>query len=364
MTSAFERVAQARGIDVPSIRRASLHVVTDEPVAATEAPSHRPVRFAEIVGQAKLLMRLETHLKAAVARGAQPGHILLDGGPGLGKTTIAQAVCGELTGLGVSSRFHEITADVITNPRKLAVELAELQAGDVWFVDEIQALKPAVQVTLLRVMEDGLLFIEASSKTPAIRFEVPSFTLVAATTHPGKLSAPVRDRFKFVGHLEPYSFDDLQMVVLAYAERCDSKLDFEAAEIIARASRYTPRRSVRLTDAVRDYAYEVTGDLDAPIDAETARQGLEYNDTDEFGLDERDRRYLRCLCMEFNGGPIGAPVLAATLGMDMTELTGDIEPYLMTAGLLTRRPNGRCATTASYMVLGLPVPPILNGWLR
>jgi Holliday junction DNA helicase RuvB len=333
----------------------------DEPAAPAEAVSHRPVRFSEIVGQPKLIMRLETHLKVAVARGAQPGHILLDGGPGLGKTTIAQAIVTELNERGMPSRFHEITADAISNARKLALELAKVGAGDVFFVDEIQALKPSAQVALLRVMEDGVMFVEGTAKQPAIRFDVPAFTLVAATTHPGKLSAPVRDRFKFTGHLEPYSFDDLQLVVLSYGERVDIKMEFEAAELIARAARYTPRIATRLVDSVRDYAYEVTGDFDAPIDEETARQGLEYAGIDRYGLDDRDRRYLHKLCVDFLGGPIGKDALMCTLNVDKDELE-IIESYLLTAGLLDRHRTGRCATRATYIALGFdPVPPVLNG---
>lgn len=365
MTSAFERVALARGIEAPTVRRANLRVVPDVNTAApTESNAHRPVRFAEIVGQPKLLMRLETHLRASVARGGQPGHVLLDGGPGLGKTTIGQAVCGELGALGIESRFHEMTADVIRTPRKLAMELAELTDGDVLFIDEIHALKTGVQVALLRVLEDGILFVEGDSKSPSIQFEVPSFTLVGATTHPGKLSNPLRDRFKFVGHLEPYTFEELQLVVLSYAERLGVDMKFEAAEIIARASRYTPRRGVRLLDAIRDYAFEVTGELDSVIDEDTALQGLEYSDIDQYGLEERDRRYLRCLVHDFMGGPVGEGLLAATLNMDVSEVRNDVEPYLMIAGLLARRTNGRCATKDTYTVLGLAVPPMLNGALR
>lgn len=361
-SSAFERVAERRGVEAPKAR--VLHVVPDAAVAVAERPVHRPVRFGEVVGQGRLLMRLETHLRAAVARGCQPGHVLLDGGPGLGKTTIAQAVAAELCELGVESVFHELTGDAISNARKLAIELATLNAGDVLFIDEVQGLRQSVQTALLRVLEDGVMFVEASAKAAAIRFVVPAFTLVAATTHPGKLSAPVRDRFKLTGHLESYDVDDLAVVALQYAERSDVHLDVDAALVLAGASRGTPRRVVRLADAARDYSFEVTGKLDAPIDAETAKQALEYNDTDQLGLEQRDHRYLECLVHEYLGGPVGAPVLAGTLGMGVSELVDDVEPYLMSAGLLSRRPNGRCATEVTFGVLGLPVPPILNGWMR
>lgn len=364
---AFERVARARGVETPETTRPTLRIVptTDTEITApAETIAHRPVRFSEIVGQPTLLMRLETHLRASVARGGQPGHILLDGGPGLGKTTIAQAVCGELDSLGLTSRFHEMTADVIRNPRKLAIELAKLADGDVLFIDEVHALKTSVQVALLRVLEDGVLFVEGDAKNPSVEFTVPPFTLVGATTHPGKLSNPLRDRFKFVGHLQPYTFDELQLVILSYAERLKIDMKFEAAQVIARASRYTPRRGIRLFEAVRDYAYEVTGELDSVIDEDTALQGLEYADIDQYGLEERDRRYLRVLITDFMGGPVGEVALSATLTMDVTELRNDVEPYLMIAGLLTRRSSGRCATKDTYTVLGLAVPPMINGGVR
>jgi Holliday junction DNA helicase RuvB len=314
-----------------------------------------------MVGQTRLLWRLQTHLEAAIARGSQPGHIMLDGGPGLGKTTIAKGVAGELCAAGVESRFHEITADAISNPRKLAVELSKLSTGDVLFVDEIQAMKTSVQCALLRVMEDGIMFVEGNNKSPAIRFEVPAFTLIAATTHPGKLSQPLRDRFKFVGHLEPYDFDDLQLVLLTYAERSGMKLDDDAAEIIAGASRYTPRIAIKLLGGVRDYAFTVTKDIDAPIDVETAKQGLEFAGVDTYGLEERDRRVMTVMLQDFDGGPIGLTPLASTLGMDITELTRDVEPYLVRAGLWSLMPGGRGATKATWIVITGDSPAMING---
>lgn len=361
--SAFERVAQARGSEVPAQRQACLHVVPDDPTPPPTV-SYRPVRFRDIIGQGRLVMRLETHLNSAVARGVQPGHILLDGGPGLGKTTIGQAVAGELSERDVRSSFREVTADAIPTVRKLVIELMQLAPGDVWFVDEIQELKPAVQVALYKALEDGYMLVEGGGKDAAQRFVVPPFTMVGATTHPGKLTPPLRDRFKLVGHLEPYAFDDLALVLLSHAEHTGVDMTFEAADVIARASRYTPRRGIRLLEAVRDYAFEVTGDVHAKLDEETAAQGLEYAGVDRYGLDDRDRRVLRALCMDFLGGPVGLAPLACQLGMDPGELTKDVEPYLVQAGLWRLLPRGRAATRASYVVLDLPVPPLVNGLLR
>ncbi len=357
MAGAFERLAAARGIEAPKPRR--LHAVPETtPVAPPEVDARRPVTFAQIVGQQRLVMRLEQHLRAAAARGVQPGHVLLTGGAGLGKTTVAQATAGHL-----GSHLHEITGEAVGSPRKLALELAKLTAGDVLFVDEVQGLRGPVQAALLRVLEDGVMFVEGSAKQPSIRFPVPPFTMLAASTHPGKLSASLRGRFRLVAHLEPYEVDDLGVLALQYAERAGITLDVDAALVLAAASRGTPRRVLGLVDAARDYAYDVTGQLDALIDVECAVQSLEFHDIGMFGLELRDLRYLETLVYTFHGGPVGASTLAGTLGWDATELANDVEPYLIDIGVLERRSStGRCATRKTYEVCGLPVPPILCGW--
>jgi Holliday junction DNA helicase RuvB len=355
---AFERVAAARGIEAPRPRR--LHAVPEAPEAAAEPAkrdARRPVTFAEVVGQQRLVMRLEAHLRAAQARGEQPGHVLLTGGAGLGKTTLAQATAAQL-----GTTLHEVTGDAIGNPRKLAMELAKLSAGDVMFIDEVQGLRAPVQTALLRVLEDGVMFCEGSAKQPAIRFDVPAFTMLAASTHPGRLSAPLRGRFRLVAALEEYEVDDLGLMGMQYAERAGINLDTDAALLLAGASRGTPRRLVRLVDAANDYSIEVTGKVGELIDEETARQALEFNDLDALGLERRDHRYLETLVHTFNGGPVGAPALAGVLGWDPSELVQDVEPYLTSIGVLTRRSTGRCATEKTYRVLGLPVPPIINGY--
>lgn len=361
MATAFERVARTRGVEPPKPRPDHLRVVREDEFQPT-VTEHRPVRFSEIVGQGELLMRLGTHLKSAAKRGTQPGHVLLDGGPGLGKTTIAQAIAGELTEeYGIPSRCHEIEGDVIKSQNDLVLELAQLTPGDVLFIDEIQAISPSVQVSLYKALEDGYMLVRASKKSPAQRFDLPPITVVAATTHPGKISAPLRDRFKFVGHVQPYGVDDLQLVVLSYAERNEVEIEFDAAEVIARASRFTPRRAIRLLDSVRDYALEVDQDV---IDTETALQGLEYCGVDEYGLEDRDRRLMRLLLDEFDGGPIGLAPLASSFGVDVTELTRDIEPYLVQAGVWALQPSGRAATRDTWKIITGSVPPIINGRLR
>lgn len=326
--------------------------------------THRPVHFADIIGQPRLIDRLSTHLNSAVVRGVQPGHVLLDGGAGLGKTTIAQAIATELADRGVRSTFHDVTGDAIVSVGKLALQLSALTAGDVLLVDEIHALRAPIQLALLRALEDRMLSVPGGSRSAAQRLRLPAFTLIGATTAPGRLSEPLRARFKLAGHLVPYSFDALQLVIQGHAERAGIALTTEASEIIARASRFTPRTALRLVEACRDYALDVTGDRHAKVDGETASQGLEYAEVDQYGLDERDRRVLLQLAEEFLGGPVGVAPLAASLGMDAQELTKDVEPYLVRAGLLALGPRGRMATRASYVAVGLSVPALVNGLLR
>jgi Holliday junction DNA helicase RuvB len=356
--TAFERVAARRGTDPPRPAR-RLHAVPDAPAEPARVDVRRPARLSELVGQQRLLMRIRTHLAAAAARGETPGHMLLSGPAGVGKTSIGQAIAAELGG-----QFHELTGDAVPNARALAVQLAKLEPGDTLLIDECQGLRPAVQLALLRVLEDNELFIEATAKHPSVRFAVPPFLLVGCTTHSGKLTNPMRDRFRFVGHLEQYEPEDLQLIVLSYCERLGVECSLDAAAVIAGASRFTPRRAIRLTDAVRDFAFEVVGDVAAPLDVDTAVMGLEYSGTDRHGLEDRDHRVMRVLLEQFAGGPIGLAPLACALNMDPTELTRDVESYLIGAGLWALMPGGRGATALTWQVETGHVPPLINGRMR
>jgi Holliday junction DNA helicase RuvB len=264
----------------------------------------------------------------------------------------------------VTSTFHDVVADGIPTVGKLALQLSELADGDVLFLDEVHALKPGVQLALLTALEDGKLTVQGGSRSAAQTLVLPAFTLVAATTAPGRLSAPLRDRFAVVGHLVPVSFADLQLVLSGHCERAGIDITGEACEIIARASRYTPRLAIRLVTSVRDYVVDLTGDLNSKIDGEAARQGLEYAEIDEYGLDARDRLVIETLCSEHFGGPVGLNPLAGQLGMEVQELTRDVLPYLVRSGLWRQSSRGQCATAASYVAVGLTVPPLVNGLLR
>lgn len=364
MTGAFERVAELRGMPAPKPRRDHLRVVSE---SASEVPpatkTHRPVRLSAIIGQRRLTDRLSTHVRAALARGEQPGHILLDGPSGYGKTTLAKAISTELEACaGRSVSLRECVGDSVPNTRALAVQLAQLQPGDVLFVDECHMLPRGVQVALLRALEDRELFLPATCRDAAVRLPLVPFTLVCATTDSGKLSAALRGRFGFRGHLEAYEADDLALLLLEHAERASVSVDVDAAQRIAAAARFCPRTAIELLNATRDYSYEVTGDPAATIDEETARQGIEFAETDPSGLTERDLRVLRTLCARcVRGDPVGAKPLACSLGMDQAELTNDVEPFLTVAGYLRHLPRGRMATPAAYEVLGLAVPPMIAG---
>lgn len=346
-----------------------MRLVPDEPVEqpAVEAV-RRPVRLGEVIGQQELVMRLGSHIRSGLLRKRPPGHVLLDGPSGYGKTTLARAVHGELVAAGVESRLHVVMPDSLPTVVSLARLLAGLRPWDVVFLDEVHSLNRSVQEALYTVMEDGVLVVAGEYGPEQVR--VVPFTLVAATTHPAKVLAPMRNRFAFRAHLEPYAPDDLALLLLAHCEETGEKLEVEAAQVIGRASRFTPRKALELLGAVRMYSDDVTGDPDAVIDAETALQGLEYAGYDQYGLDSREQRVLDVMIggwsdddpVGFRGGPVGLGPLCSMLGMDTSELTREIEPYLIQAGLWMVRGKGRSATRAAYLVRGRRVPPMVNGW--
>jgi Holliday junction DNA helicase RuvB len=348
-------------IDIARLSREWLAATAPKPQPKpAPASSHRPTRFADIVGQQRLTQRLTIHLEAAVARGDQPGHVLLDGGPGLGKTTYAKAIAGELSARGMRSAIHETTADAVPTVAKLAVELSTVQAGDVVFLDEIHALPRDVQLAMLRVLEDGELFVAGGSRAAAQRVSLPRFTLVGATTDPGKLSAPLRDRFKFVGHLESYSTADLQLLVHRHAHRVGIAVTVEATAVIAKACRRTPRRAIRLLESCRDFAYGTTGDPNTRVTSELAKAGLAFAEVDENGLDNRDRQYLRLLCVTRKGAPTAEDLICGSLDVDRATLR-TIEPWLVGEGYVQRWPKGRVATKAGYRAVGVLVNPLAPG---
>ncbi len=272
------------------------------------------------------------------------------GPPGLGKTTLSGIIANEMgTHLKVTS------GPAIEKPGEMAAILNNLQEGDVLFVDEIHRLNRQVEEVLYPAMEDFAIdiMIGKGASARSIRLDLPRFTLVGATTRAGLLSAPLRDRFGVVHHLEFYSQQELTTIVIRSAQVLGVEIDPKGAAEIAKRSRGTPRLANRLLKRVRDFAQVK---YDGRITLEVANFALDLLDVDSYGLDKLDRRILQTMIRNFQGGPVGLETLAAAIGEDAGTLEDVYEPYLLQNGFLGRTPRGRIATAAAYEHLGYPIP--------
>jgi holliday junction DNA helicase RuvB len=323
--------------------------ISDDVEDAVEA-GLRPRRLDEFVGQAELKEHLAIVLEAARRRRQAVDHLLFAGPPGLGKTTLATIVAGEM---GV--QLHITSGPALERAGDLAAILTKLGDHDVLFVDEIHRLSRAVEEILYPAMEDFQLDIVVG-KGPAassIRLSLQPFTLVGATTRTGMITGPLRDRFGLVARLDYYDAIELQSIVERAAGILGVGIDEQGAWEIARRSRGTPRIANRLLRRVRDYA-EVRGG--GHIDAATAERGLTVFGVDELGLDKVDRAVLTALCARFRGGPVGLSTLAIAVG-EQTETVEDVyEPFLIQQGLIARTPRGRVAMPAAFEHLGVTPP--------
>lgn len=297
--------------------------------------SLRPKGLGEFIGQQKLKDQLDIFIRAAKSRGEPLDHILFYGPPGLGKTTLAMLLSGEM-----GSNIKITSGPALTRAGDLASILTGLKKGDFLFIDEIHRLNKIVEETLYSAMEDYALDIVLGKGPSArsVRLKLQKFTIVGATTRIGLIGGPMRDRFGMVQQIDFYEEQNLKDIVERTARVLGVEIESVAAREIAKRSRGTPRIANRLLKRVRDYA-QVAGD--GKINWREAKEALEKLGVDELGLSDADRRYLDVVKNQYGGGPVGVENIAAALTEDVETITDVYEPYLMKKGLVKRTPRGR-----------------------
>ena len=307
----------------------------------------RPQYLEDYIGQEKAKGNLKIYIEAAKQRGDALDHVLFYGPPGLGKTTLAGIIANEM---GVHMKVT--SGPAIEKPGEMAAILNSLQENDVLFVDEIHRLNRQVEEVLYPAMEDYAIdiMIGKGATARSIRLDLPKFTLVGATTRAGLLTAPLRDRFGVVHHLEFYTEQELQTIILHSAKVLGVEADEAGALEMAKRSRGTPRLANRLLKRVRDFAQVK---YDGRITKEVADFAMDLLEVDKYGLDQTDRLLLTTIIEKFSGGPVGLDTLAAAIGEDAGTIEDVYEPYLIKNGFLLRTPRGRAVTELAYHHLGM-----------
>lgn len=312
--------------------------------------SLRPQYLKEYIGQKKAKEILKIYIEAARQRSDSLDHVLFYGPPGLGKTTLAGIIANEM---GVHIKVT--SGPAIEKPGDMASILNALQEGDILFIDEIHRLNRQVEEVLYPAMEDFVIDIMIGKGTSArsVRLDLPRFTLIGATTRAGLLTAPLRDRFGVIQHLEFYSVEELKLIIQHSARILNVQIDEQGALELARRSRGTPRLANRMLRRVRDFAQIK---YDGRITLQAANTALDMLDVDKLGLDQTDRLILMTMIDRFNGGPVGLDTLSAAIGEDSGTIEDVYEPYLIKNGFITRTPRGRIVSELTYRHFGLEMP--------
>lgn len=310
--------------------------------------SLRPLKLDDYIGQSKIKENLKVFIEAAKSRNDTLDHMLFYGPPGLGKTTLSGIIANEM---GVNIKIT--SGPAIEKPGDLAAILNNLQEHDVLFIDEIHRLNRQVEEFLYPAMEDFAIdiIIGKGPSANSVRLDLPKFTLIGATTRAGMITAPLRDRFGMLNHMEFYTEDELKKIIIRSSDVLNVRIEESGAIELAKRSRGTPRLANRLLKRVRDFA-EVK--YDGIITKEVADYALDLLEVDKYGLDNSDRAILETIIFKFAGGPVGLDTLAAALSEDSGTLEDVYEPYLIKNGFINRTPRGRVATELAFKHIGAP----------
>jgi len=330
-------------------------IVTEEEIQFEQGV--RPRSLSEYVGQERVKENLKVFIDATRERGEALDHVLFHGPPGLGKTTLANIIAHEL-GVGIKST----SGPAIERPGDLAAILTNLQERDVLFIDEIHRLYRIVEEALYPVLEDYKfdIVIGQGPSARAIKLDIPSFTLVGATTRAGLLTSPLRDRFGVVFRIDYYTPEELTIIVKRSAQILKVEVDEAGAWEIASRARGTPRVAIRFLRRVRDYAQVKE---DGVITKDSAHKALALMEIDHLGLDNMDRKILRTIIEKFGGGPVGVDTLSTAISEEKDTIEDVYEPFLIQKGYINRTPRGRVATKLAYEYLGVEPKDTVQGEL-